>query len=69
MGCPQFRCSLRNIGTDRFDAKGEVNDELTRRSIAARPRRAGPTSISVYALAGRTMSLPCNLVSAPTAPL
>lgn len=31
MGSAQFRRSLRNTGTDRFDAKGEVNDELARR--------------------------------------
>ena len=42
MGCPQSRRSLRNIGTDRFDAKGEVNHELTRRvhrgsTAASRP--------------------------------
>ena len=42
MGCPQSRRSLRNIGTDRFDAKGEVGDELARRvhrasAAASRP--------------------------------
>ena len=31
MGSAQFRRSLRNTGTDRFDAKGEVDHELARR--------------------------------------
>jgi len=42
MGCAQVRRSLCNIGTDRFDAKGEVSDELARRvhrgaAAASRP--------------------------------
>ena len=30
MSCPQYRRTLRDIGTDRFDAQGEVTDELAR---------------------------------------
>ena len=42
MGCPQSRRSLGNISIDRFDAKGEVDDELSRRvhrgwAAASRP--------------------------------